>query len=135
MTDNAPQLLMVPREPIPGERRVAATPDTVKDLVARGFRVKVEPDAGIHALLTDDDYREAGADVGPIDLTAADIVVHVRPLSPQRIASLKPGAVTVGFATGDAAGARALRDGQVTALAMELVPRISRAQSMDALTS
>lgn len=135
MTDNAPQLLMVPREPIPGERRVAATPDTVKDLVARGFRVKVEPDAGAHALLTDDDYREAGADVGPLDLTAADIVVHVRPLSPQLIAALKPGAVTVGFATGDAAAARALRDGQVTALAMELVPRISRAQSMDALTS
>lgn len=135
MSDIAPQLVVVPREPRPGERRVAATPDTVKEFVAKGFRVLVEPGAGSSALITDDDYRAAGADVSPIDLSAADIVLHVRPLLGEQIAHLKAGAVTVGFATGDPDAARALRDGRVTALAMELVPRISRAQSMDALTS
>lgn len=135
MTNIASQLLVVPREPAVGERRVAATPETVGDLVARGFRVIVEPDAGTHALFNDDDYRSAGAEIAPAELGAADILVHVRPLSLDQVKGLKPGAVTVGFATGDLNTVRALRDGRITALAMELVPRISRAQSMDALTS
>lgn len=135
MAETAPHLLVVPREDRPGERRVAATPDTVKDFVSRGFRVVVEPDAGVHALISDADYAAAGADIGTIDWSAANIVLHVRPLSIDRVAALPPGALTVGFSTGELPVLRALRDGRITSLAMELVPRISRAQSMDALTS
>lgn len=135
MTDTPPQELVVLREPLAGERRVSATPDTVKDLVARGFHVVVEPAAGRYALHSDDDYTAAGATIAAADLATADIVLHVRPLSVEQAELLKKGAVTVGFATSEPDSVLVLRDRGVSALAVELVPRISRAQSMDALTS
>lgn len=135
MTENPQQILVVPKEPWPGERRVAATADTVKDYVSKGFRVIVEPGAGAHSLMTDQAYSDAGAEVRSFELSEADIFTHVRPLSPEMVAKLRPGTTTVGFATGNAQTIAALRDRKITSLAMELVPRISRAQSMDALTS
>jgi NAD(P) transhydrogenase subunit alpha len=130
--------LVVPAERRPGERRVAAVPDTVAPLVRAGHQVVVESGAGVECYVSDDDYREVGAEVSADDvLPGADVVLHVRPLLPDAVKRLRPGAVTIGFCspTTDPDTVRALRDGRVTSFAMELVPRISRAQSMDALTS
>jgi len=83
-------------------------------------------------------YGTVGAEVRAGDVLAdADLVAHVRPLLPEQVARLRRGAATVGFVTGpgELDGIRALRDNGISALAMELVPRISRAQSMDALSS
>jgi len=131
-------LVALPAEVRPGERRVALTPDAVRGLTAKGYEVVVQSGAGVQALSPDAAYVEAGARVVDGDvLGAADLVAHVRPLLPDQVARLRRGAATVGFVTGpdELDGIRALRDGGITALAMELVPRISRAQSMDALTS
>jgi H+-translocating NAD(P) transhydrogenase subunit alpha len=128
----------VPREIRPGERRVAVTPETAGALVASGATVVVEAGAGRSALASDEAYREAGAEVVDGDVLGdADVVLHVRPFSPEQIARLKRGTVTLGFLSPSAEpdGIRALRDAGVTAFSMELVPRISRAQSRDALTS
>jgi NAD(P) transhydrogenase subunit alpha len=120
---------------------VALTPETATTLIASGATVVVESGAGAPALATDDDYRSAGAEVHGAsagDVYAdADVVLHVRPLLPAEIARLPRGAVTIGFLSPSAEpdSIAALRDAGVTAFSMELVPRISRAQSMDALTS
>ncbi|GAA1677425.1 Re/Si-specific NAD(P)(+) transhydrogenase subunit alpha [Fodinicola feengrottensis] len=128
----------VRKERRPGERRVALLPLHIEPLVKAGFDVVIESGAGLAALASDDAYVQAGASV--VDRTAlaeADVLLHVRPLEPDDIAGLRQGIVTIGFATPSAEpdGVRALRDAGVTSFAMELVPRISRAQSMDALTS
>ncbi|MDP9220035.1 MAG: NAD(P) transhydrogenase subunit alpha [Actinomycetota bacterium] len=136
----------VAREVRPGERRVALTPETAATLVGAGATVIVESGAGAASLAADADYREAGAAIaggagdggGAVDVFAdAEVVLHVRPLLPAEIARLRPGTVTIGFMSPGAEldGVRLLRDAGVTAFSMELVPRISRAQSMDALTS
>jgi H+-translocating NAD(P) transhydrogenase subunit alpha len=125
-------------ETLPGERRVALLPDVVTQLTKAGLEVSVQAGAGAHALATDAAYAEAGAEVVPApDLAATDVLVHVRPLSPQLVARLRPGTITLGLCSPstELATVEALRDAQVTSFAMELVPRISRAQSMDALTS
>jgi NAD(P) transhydrogenase subunit alpha len=130
--------IAVPAETRPGERRVAAVPDTVAPLVAAGHEVVVQSGAGAQSLSDDAAYAAVGATVVEGDvLSDADVVLHVRPLLPEQIARLRPGAVTVGFLAPSAEpdGVRALRDASVTAFSVELVPRISRAQSMDALTS
>ena len=128
----------VAREVRPGERRVALTPETAGILVGAGVSVVVQQGAGGPALAPDADFAAAGAEVVDGDVYAgADVVLHVRPLLPAEIAGLPRGVVTIGFLSPSAEpdGIRALRDGGVTAFSMELVPRISRAQSMDALTS
>lgn len=130
--------IAVPAETRPGERRVALTPEAAATLCAQGHEVVVESGAGAGMLAADADYRAAGAQVPPGDvLGGAELVLHVRPLLGAQVERFRPGTVTVGFVTGlgELDGLRALRDARVTALAMELVPRISRAQSMDALTS
>jgi NAD(P) transhydrogenase subunit alpha len=130
--------IAVPAERRPGERRVAAVPDTVAPLVSAGHQVVVEQGAGEQSFVRDEDYLEAGADVVAGDvLDGADVVLHVRPLLPDAASRLRPGTVSVGFCSPSAEldGVRALRDARVTSFSMELVPRISRAQSMDALTS
>lgn len=138
-TPTAPPLhIVVMREPRDGETRVAATPDTVKTLVKHGATVTVESGAGVAALFSDEDYRAAGAEIGGPDAAQhADVLLHVRPLLPEQIDALRPGTMTVGLTTGrnQLDGVRALRDKGCTTLAMELIPRISRAQSMGALTS
>src|SRR6187200_1492810 len=128
----------VPAETRPGERRVALVPDAVGKLVTEGLDVVVESGAGRHAFASDDAYREAGATVVDGDVLAgADVVLTVSPLTVAQARLLKPGALTIGFlpAAANADLVDVLRERDVLAFAMELVPRISRAQSMDALSS
>ena len=130
--------LGIARERLEGERRVAATPETVKQLAALGLEVLVERGAGAAAGHHDEEYRESGAAiVSDLALGTLDVFAHVRPLEPTTAAALHRGAVTVGLASpsSELATVRALAEAGVTSFALELVPRISRAQSMDALTS
>jgi NAD(P) transhydrogenase subunit alpha len=118
---------------------VALVPDAVPRLVAAGLRVTVESGAGEGAYASDQAYRDAGAEVrrGPV-IDDADVVLSVRPLEPVQIARhVRQGTVTVSLlqpAT-ELDTIVALRDRQVTAFSLDLLPRISRAQSMDALSS
>ncbi len=125
----------VPRESVEGERRVALIPDTVKSLAAKELDVTVESEAGVEAGHPDEQYAEAGADTGsPWD---ADIVLHVAPPSTEEIGRLGSGKMLVGFLNPLTATdtTRALASGGVTSFAMEAIPRITRAQAMDALSS
>lgn len=128
--------LGVPRETAVGERRVALVPDVVTRLAAEGVRVAIEPGAGEHALIPDELYSAAGAEVTP-DVWSRDVVVKVAPPTADEIERLGAGSVLVGFLSPLASPqtATALRDKGATAFAMEAIPRISRAQAMDALSS
>lgn len=128
----------IARERRTGERRVAATPETVKQLAGLGLEVLIEHGAGEASGHSDASYEQAGATVvDPLGLGDLDVLLHVRPLEPETPGRLRRGAVTIGLGSPstELATVRALRDAGVTAFALELVPRISRAQSMDALTS
>ncbi len=112
-------------------------PELVGKLTALGYDVMVEPGAGRHALIADEEFEEAGAALDDRALESADLVVSVQPLDSAAVRRLQSGAATISFLptrqelslVGD------LRDLGITSFAMELVPRISRAQSMDALSS
>lgn len=112
-------------------------PELVGKLTGLGAEVLVEPDAGRGAQISDDEFTEAGATVDGDALGQADVVVSVRALDRHAIARLRQGAATVSFlpVNQEQDVVVALRDAGVTSFAMELVPRISRAQSMDALSS
>ena len=132
--------LLIPRECAPGETRVAATPETVRRLCGRGARVGLESGAGASAGFPDHDYREAGAELHPegeLPWEEADGVLCVQPPGPAALERLRPGAVLVGLLS--PYGATELSDRltgrEVSAVALELLPRISRAQSMDVLSS
>jgi len=127
----------VARETRDGEARVAMVPELVGKLTALGHEVVVEPGAGSPALLADEDYADAGAVVDGAAVDGADVLVSVQPPGTDAVRRLRRGAVTVSFlpTLQEPEVVAALRDAGVTALAMELVPRISRAQSMDALSS
>ncbi|WP_369047477.1 Re/Si-specific NAD(P)(+) transhydrogenase subunit alpha [Sinomonas sp. P10A9] len=128
----------IPRERLVGEKRVAATPESVRQLAGLGLDVAIESGAGASAGHADAEYAEAGAEVvAALDLRGIDLLAHVRPLHPVTAAGLPSGAMTVGLASPstELPTVRALTDARITAFALELVPRISRAQSMDALTS
>ncbi|SDZ01910.1 NAD(P) transhydrogenase subunit alpha [Geodermatophilus africanus] len=125
----------VVKEGRPGEARVAATPATVGQLRKLGYDVVVEPGAGAAATFPDEAYLQAGADVG--DAVKADVVLGVNALTAEQRALVRPGATVVGIlgpATDATLLAELARLG-VTALAMDAVPRISRAQSLDVLSS
>jgi H+-translocating NAD(P) transhydrogenase subunit alpha len=133
-------VLGVPKESWPGERRVAATPETVTRLVGMGFDVRVEADAGLKASFADEEYAKSGATVaadGPALWAAADVLLKVQPPSPDEVDRLKPGAVLISFLwpgkNKDLIERLAAR--KVTAIAIDQVPRITRAQKMDALSS
>jgi len=126
------------KEPISGEKRVAATPESVKQLTGVGLKVTIQKGAGIEAGYSDSDYTAAGASVSAsLDPGKVDVLAHVRPLQPSVIKKLKKGAITVGLCSpaSESEAVKALASAKVTSFALELVPRISRAQSMDALTS
>lgn len=126
------------RERIEGERRVAITPESARQLVDAGLVVTIESGAGAESGYADAAYQAAGAEVAAsVALGTVDVLAHVRPLTVETIGALKAGTITVGLASAasELAAVRALRDARVTSFALELVPRISRAQSMDALTS
>jgi proton-translocating NAD(P)+ transhydrogenase subunit alpha len=119
------------------ERRVALVPGLVSRLTDVGHEVVVEPGAGAAAGFGDDSYRVAGARVDAGALDGADVALSVQPLTPRQVRRLTPGALTISFlpAPQELDLVRALRDAGHTALSLELVPRISRAQAMDALSS
>ena len=128
----------VPKETTAGERRVALVPETIGKL-GSGFDVRVERGAGASAGFADGAYAEAGAEVvdGAVLTTGADCIACVRSPSSELVASLSSGTVVIGFLEPltDEAGIASLRERGVVAFAMESIPRITRAQSMDALSS
>ncbi|WP_312063297.1 Re/Si-specific NAD(P)(+) transhydrogenase subunit alpha [Brevundimonas sp.] len=132
--------IAVTRERREGETRCAVTPETVKKLIALGATVSVEAGTGLGSSIPDADYAEAGATVKPDTravLEGADIVLKVRGPTAQETSALKPGAVVVAMldAYREKDTVEALKGANVTAFAMEFVPRITRAQVMDVLSS
>ena len=130
--------IAVPKEIREGEKRVALVPDIINKLTRLGYEVSIESGAGIHAQAMDEDFKSAGASIVNGDvLKDADVVLSVSPLTPAQMSSLKKGALTISFLSPVTAvdSIDAAASAGVTAFSLELVPRISRAQSMDALTS
>jgi len=129
----------VPRESASGERRVALIPEIVSKLGARGFEIVVEHGAGLGAGFDDASYEAAGASLleGGALYDGSAATVRVAPPTADDVARLTPGTVLAGFLAplADPAGIERLRDRGVVAFAMESIPRITRAQSMDALSS
>ncbi|WP_181706614.1 Re/Si-specific NAD(P)(+) transhydrogenase subunit alpha [Chthonobacter rhizosphaerae] len=132
--------IAVPREVDPEESRVAATPDTVKRFVGLGATVFVESGAGLKSRVPDADFAAAGATVAPSAAEAvadADIVLKVRRPAPAELPALKRGAMVVAIMDpyGQGEALKSLADAGIVATAMELMPRITRAQVMDVLSS
>jgi H+-translocating NAD(P) transhydrogenase subunit alpha len=128
----------IPRETRASETRVAATPETVKKMMASGqHAVVVETGAGLGSSVADAAYVDAGATIGTAsDALRSDLVLKVRAPHGDELAQLKRGASIIGLLDPfDAAGVQALADAGVTGLALEWLPRITRAQSMDVLSS
>ena len=123
------------RESAEGERRVALVPKAIAGLTGKGVTVVVEAGAGERALLPDEMYTAAGATIG--DAWSADVVVKVAPPSPDEVARLRSGQTLIGFLAPRNADNQieALKSAGVQAFALEAIPRISRAQAMDALSS
>jgi NAD(P) transhydrogenase subunit alpha len=131
--------IAVPKETAAGERRVALVPDVVRKLTGSGHEVVVQAGAGEAAMIPDSLYEEAGANIvsDPAAAWDADVVVKVAPPSEEEVGRLKGDSVLIGFLSPltNPTGVRALAAAGATAFALEAVPRISRAQSMDALSS
>ncbi|NUS61227.1 MAG: NAD(P) transhydrogenase subunit alpha [Lysobacter sp.] len=130
----------VARESALGERRVALTPETCKKLVKAGAVVRIERGAGASAGFPDNDYADAGAQVvddGHLALNSADIVLCVQPPDAVRLTQLKQGAVLVGLLQpqADASRANEIRSREIVAFPLERLPRTTRAQAMDVLSS
>jgi NAD(P) transhydrogenase subunit alpha len=130
-------IIGVPKEIIPGERRVALVPDVVPRLTKAGLQVLIAPDAGAEAGFLDSAYEEKGARISPRVLAEADLVLKVQPPTPEEIGEMKEEALLIGLLQPhtNATGNAALAARRITAFALELIPRISRAQSMDVLSS
>jgi len=132
-------LVFIPAETRAGERRVGLTPEGAQKLIKLGLTVSIQEGAGQPSGYHDDEYKAAGATTvaGASGLSSADVVATVRPLENDSISQLKAGAITISFLSpsNDAQTIKALADKKVTALSFDVLPRISRAQSMDALTS
>jgi NAD(P) transhydrogenase subunit alpha len=126
----------VPKETAAGEQRVALVPEVVKKLSAAGHEVVVQPGAGAGAMIPDAHFTEAGATLSD-DVWGADVVVKVAPPTSEEIGKLGSGTLLVGFLEPLTNGEviKGLSDAKVTAFAMEAIPRITRAQAMDALSS
>jgi H+-translocating NAD(P) transhydrogenase subunit alpha len=130
--------IAVAKEIRAGEARVALVPDIISKLTKAGLEVVIESGAGVKSGFTDDQYSAAGASVKSGNVISdADVVASVTALTPEQFKSLKKGALTISFLspTTQVDSIQAAAANGVTALSLELVPRISRAQSMDALTS
>jgi len=132
--------IAIPKEQRPDEARVAASPETVKKLIALGFEVAVEAGAGRGAAIPDEAYRKAGAEIAgdaTVAFGGADVIAKVRRPLPNETKGLKPGALVIAildpFRAGDELAPLAASG--ATVFAMDLIPRITRAQSMDVLSS
>jgi len=132
-------LVFVPAETKAGERRVGLTPEGAQKLIKLGLTVSIQEGAGKASGYHDDEYKVVGATtVAAVSgLGSADVIASVRPLENDAISQLKSGAITISFLSpaNDSQTIKALADKKVTALSFDVLPRISRAQSMDALTS
>jgi NAD(P) transhydrogenase subunit alpha len=132
-------LVFVPAETKAGERRVGLTPEGAQKLIKLGLTVSIQEGAGKASGYHDDEYKAVGATTvaAASGLGSAEVVASVRPLENDAISQLKSGAITISFLSpaNDAQTIKALADKKVTALSFDVLPRISRAQSMDALTS
>ncbi len=132
-------LIVVPKESVEGERRVGLVPDTVARLIKAGHTIRIERGAGTRASFPDDAYTAAGATV--VDHSAlfagADLVVHVNRPSDAELDEIPPGTALLGLLAplGDPRYVEALAAHKLRALSMDAIPRITRAQSMDALSS
>ena len=132
--------IVVLRETQDGEARVALMPESIKKLIGLGATVRIEGGAGLNAARTDDDFREAGAEVSTDRealLADADVLAVINRPGPNDFARLKTGAVVIGFLRplDEPAALIPAVDRGVTAFSVELIPRITRAQAMDALSS
>ena len=129
--------IAVAREADSAEHRVAATPETVKKFIALGAEVVVEPDAGVKSGIPDAEFTAAGARVERGAASNADVVLKVRRPDPLDLAVYKKGALVMAIMDpySNESALKAMADAGVTAFAMELMPRITRAQSMDVLSS
>jgi NAD(P) transhydrogenase subunit alpha len=129
----------VPKETAGGEHRVALVPEVVSKLKAKGLDVVVQSGAGEDALLTDAAFQQAGAQIStdPAEVWRSDIVLTIAPPDPEAIRGLGSGSILIGFLAPltSPQTTRALAEAKATAFAMEAIPRISRAQAMDALSS
>jgi H+-translocating NAD(P) transhydrogenase subunit alpha len=129
----------VPKETAGGEHRVALVPEVVSKLKAKGLDVVVQNGAGTDALVPDSAFADAGAELSAdaAEIWASDVVVTIAPPDPEQIRSLGQGSILIGFLAplSSPQTTKALADAGATAFAMEAIPRISRAQSMDALSS
>ncbi|MEU6642251.1 Re/Si-specific NAD(P)(+) transhydrogenase subunit alpha [Saccharomonospora sp. NPDC046836] len=132
---SSPLSIGVVKETKPGERRVALVPKFIERLARRGLRIVLEPGAGAGAQLADELFEEAGATIG--DAWTADIVLTVVPPTIAGIQRLRPGTVLIGFLAplSNVEELAAMKKAGITAFAVESIPRISRAQAMDALSS
>jgi NAD(P) transhydrogenase subunit alpha len=135
-----PVVIAVPKERAPGEQRVATVPEVVQKLTKAGYEVRIEHGAGAGAFYPDDLYSAAGAKIvsGPAELLdGAHIVLRVQPPTVADIDLLAEGTIVIGFmnAANNLETVARMRERKVTAFALEFVPRITRAQSMDALSS
>jgi len=131
-------LIAVPKETKPGEKRVALVPDIISKLTKAGLEVVIESQAGVKAEYSDQQFIDAGAKIKNSEvLSGSDVILSVQPLTVNQIKSLKKGAITISFLSPTTASdsIEACVNAGVTAISLEMVPRISRAQSMDALTS
>ena len=137
---DTPVTIGVPRETAPGERRVALTPETARKLATAGARIRIERGAGLAAGFTDEAYAETGAEpVADIAqaLEAADIVLCVQPPAPAQLLRMRQGAVLIGLLAPEAEPERAeaIRSRGLIAFPLERLPRTTRAQAMDVLSS
>src|SRR5471032_123339 len=130
-------LIAIARESEANEPRVAGTPETVKKFKALGAEVSVARGAGLASGILDADYEAAGATVSDNVTKDADVVLKVRRPDPSELAGIQKGALVIAimYPYGQDAALKAMADAGVTAFAMELMPRITRAQSMDVLSS
>src|ERR1700730_16338644 len=129
--------IAVAKEIDPSEPRVAASPDAVKKYKALGVDVAVEPGAGIKSGLPDSEFTAVGAVVGADAVKDADIVLKVKRAAASELANYKRGALVIAIMDpyGNDAALKAMADAGVSAFAMEVMPRITRAQAMDVLSS
>jgi proton-translocating NAD(P)+ transhydrogenase subunit alpha len=129
--------IAVARESDPSEPRVAASPDTVKKLKALGFDVAVEPGAGVKSGLPDSEFSTAGASISADALKDADVIIKVKRPEPSELSQYRRGALVIAIMDpyGNEAALKVLAEAGISAFAMELMPRITRAQVMDVLSS
>jgi NAD(P) transhydrogenase subunit alpha len=127
----------VAAETVAGEPRVAATPETVKKMIGLGAQVAIEPGAGMKSGIRDADYSAVGATVAADALSGADVVLQVRRPQGSELSRFKKGAIVIAIMDpyGNETALRAMAEAGITGFAMELLPRITRAQVMDVLSS